>query len=104
VENLTMPLRWLRLLRRHSLAHVRVVVYTRERCPLCDEAIEFLTREKEQLGFHLTLVDVDSSEALREQHGDCVPVVEVDGKVRFRGHVNPVLWRRMITALTSRAG
>jgi hypothetical protein len=29
-----------------------------------------------------------------------VPVVEVEGKVRFRGHVNPVLWRRLIHSLT----
>jgi glutaredoxin len=94
-----MPLRWLRWLRRHSLANVRVVVYTRQTCPLCEEAIAFLDRERGQLGFELTLVDVDSSDLLREQHGEWVPVVEVDGKVRFRGHINPVLWRRLVTAL-----
>ncbi len=94
-----MPLRWLRFLRRRTLTGARVVVYTRQNCPLCDEAIDFLTRERERLGFQLTLVDVDSSAALRELHGNCVPVVEVEGQVRFRGHVNPVLWRRLVTVL-----
>jgi glutaredoxin len=94
-----MPLRWLRFLRRLALTGVHVVVYTRRNCPLCDEAIEFLERERPRLGFRMTLVDVDSSASLREQHGNCVPVVEVDGKVRFRGHVNPVLWRRLLTAM-----
>jgi hypothetical protein len=26
-----------------------------------------------------------------------VPVVEFDGKIRFRGHVDPVLLRRLLT-------
>ena len=91
-----MPLRWLRFLRRRKLTGVRVVVYTRQICPLCDEAIAFLNREQGRLGFQLVLIDADSSDLLRQQHGECVPVVEVDGKVRFRGHVNPVLWRRLM--------
>ena len=95
-----MPLRWLRFLRRCTLTGVLVVVYTHHNCPLCDDAIEFLERERQRLGFQMTLVDVDSSASLREQHGNCVPVVEVEGKVRFRGHVNPVLWRRLIHSLT----
>ncbi len=94
-----MPLRWMRFLRRRTLTGVRVVVYTRQNCPLCDEAIEFLRREQSRLGFQLLLSDVDSSDSLREQHGNCVPVVEIDGKVRFRGHVNPVLWQRLLSAL-----
>jgi len=94
-----MPLRWLRFLRRRTLTGVRVVVYTRKNCPLCDEAIDFLKREQGRSGFQLALVDVDSSDALHELHGDWVPVIEVDGKVRFRGHVNPALWRRLLTAM-----
>ena len=95
-----MPSRWWRLLRRHALTGVRVVVYTRANCPLCDDAIAFLERERRKLGFQMQLIDVDSSDALRAQHGEWVPVVEVEGKVRFRGHINAVLWRRLVTALS----
>ncbi len=36
-------------------------------------------------GFTLTAVDVDADPALAEQYGECVPVVAIDGKVRFPG-------------------
>jgi len=94
-----MPGSWWRFLRRRVLAGVRVVVYTRQHCPLCDEAADFLESERSRQGFSLDFVDVDDDATLREKYGDCVPVVEVDGKVRFRGHVNPVLWWRLVDAL-----
>jgi hypothetical protein len=28
-----------------------------------------------------------------------VPVVEINGRVRFRGHINPVLLRRLVLRL-----
>ena len=40
-------------------------------------------------------VDIDADPALRERFDTCVPVVEIDGQVRFRGRVEPVLLRRM---------
>ena len=47
-------------------------------------------------GFTLTVVDVDADPALAKQYGECVPVVTIDGKVRFRGRVNAVLLERML--------
>jgi glutaredoxin len=71
-------------------------MYTRAGCHLCDEARAQLENAQKEHGFALELVDVDSDPELREAHGDCVPVVLVDGKVRFRGRVNPVLLRRLL--------
>jgi len=42
------------------------------------------------------LVDVDASPELRDRFDTCVPVVEIDGKIRFRGHVDRVLLRRLL--------
>jgi hypothetical protein len=50
----------------------------------------------------LATVDVDSDPELVARHGDCVPVVTVNGKVRFRGAVNPVLLARLLTAEAAR--
>ena len=98
-----MPGFWRRFWGRgESLAGVRVVVYTRANCPLCDEAAHFLEAERHVLGFALKYVDVDRHPALREAHGNWVPVVEVAGKVRFRGHINAVLWRRLVRGLKYR--
>ena len=41
-------------------------------------------------------VDIDTDPQLVERFGTCVPVVEIDGVVRFRGRVNDVLLRRLI--------
>ena len=67
-------------------------VYTREGCHLCDDAIVELKRA----GFNPKLVDVDSDPRLVETYGDCVPVVSIDGKVRFRGRVSPILLKRLL--------
>lgn len=71
---------------------MNVVLYTRVGCHLCDDARGLL----ESLGLSPRLVDVDADEALRERFNECVPVVEIDGKVRFRGWVDPVLLRRLL--------
>ena len=59
---------------------------------MCDDALETL----ETYGFDVTLIDIDQDPQLVEQFCDCVPVVEIDGKIRFRGEVNEVLLLRLI--------
>lgn len=44
----------------------------------------------------MTTVDIDQDPRLRERFDQCVPVVEIDGKIRFRGKVNPVLLDRLL--------
>jgi predicted thioredoxin/glutaredoxin len=47
-------------------------------------------------GLNPQLVDIDADPELRLQFDHCVPVVAIDGKVRFRGRVNPTLLRRLL--------
>ena len=68
------------------------VLYTRQDCHLCEEARQILERN----GFLVESIDIDRDETLREQFDLCVPVVEIDGRVRFRGRVNEVLLRRLV--------
>lgn len=72
----------------------QTIVYTRPGCHLCDEAIGLLRA----FGLAPELVDIDSEPALRGKYTDCVPVVVIDGKPRFRGRVNPVLLARLLAA------
>lgn len=73
-----------------------VLLYTRTGCHLCDDAHAVLLQARERYPFTLTLVDVDSAPELVQQYGECVPVVLVDGTLRFRGRVNPVLLTRLL--------
>jgi glutaredoxin len=71
---------------------MNVVIYTRNGCHLCEDAEALLKAQ----GLVPTLIDVDADEALRERFNECVPVVEIDGKIRFRGRVDPVLLKRLL--------
>jgi glutaredoxin len=70
----------------------KAIIYTRSGCHLCEEAELLLVRH----GLRPELIDIDADAALRECYNDCVPVVLIDGKERFRGTVNEVLLRRIL--------
>src|SRR5258708_1383124 len=92
---------WLTLWRRkraQSVADWRVVMYTRAGCHLCDDAWTLLEQAQQDYGFTLTKTDVDADPELAARYGLEVPVVEINGKVRFRGVVNPVLLQRLFDA------
>lgn len=69
-----------------------VKLYTRQGCHLCDDAHALLARH----GLAPVLVDIDADPTLRERYNECVPVVEIDGKERFRGRVNEFLLQRLL--------
>jgi glutaredoxin len=69
-----------------------VVLYSRQGCHLCDLAGEVLTRH----GLRFDVVDVDKDPALRAHYNECVPVVTIDGKERFRGRVDELLLLRLL--------
>ena len=73
---------------------MNVILYTRTGCHLCDDAEQVLAEH----GLQAKKVDIDANadESLREQFDTCVPVVEIDGKVRFRGQVDPLLLKRLL--------
>jgi glutaredoxin len=73
-----------------------VILYTRHACPLCDEAADLLRRH----GLNPRPVPIDDDPALQFRFDTCVPVVQIDGRIRFRGRVNEVLLRRLLRSLS----
>ncbi len=69
-----------------------MVLYSRQGCHLCTDAEQLLL----QHGLRPRVIDIDHDPALQERFDTCVPVVEIDGKVRFRGRVDALLLRRII--------
>jgi glutaredoxin len=57
----------------------RVVLITRSSCHLCDDARQVVASLCGDVGVAFEEVDVDANSALRDEHGDFVPVVLVDG-------------------------
>jgi glutaredoxin len=89
---------WWRGRKAGGPTHLHVVMYTRHGCHLCEDAWALLQRERGRYGFVLEAVDVDTDAELAARHGMEVPVVVVNGKVRFRGIVNPHLLARLLRA------
>ena len=73
----------------------RVVLYTKKDCHLCDDAKQLLLKYQEYFP-EIEETDIETDPHLLEQYAKCIPVIEIDGKVRFRGRVNEVLLRRLI--------
>lgn len=70
----------------------KVILYTRENCCLCEDAKRIL----EMYGLQPQLVDIDKHPEKLARYSDCVPVVEINDKVHFRGKVNEILLRRIL--------
>ncbi|MCA9053612.1 MAG: glutaredoxin family protein [Planctomycetaceae bacterium] len=76
------------------------VLYTRRGCHLCDEAHQLLAAYADYLP-ELVLVDIDVDPARRDEFDTCVPVVEFDGRVRFRGEVSERMLQRLLEGTPS---
>ena len=75
-----------------TLTQERVVVYVEPGCNCCRAAIELI----ESLDTVPRVVRLEDFPEIRHKHGAAVPIVEIDGRVRFFGKVDPVLLRRTL--------
>jgi glutaredoxin len=78
--------------------HLRFIVYSRAQCCCCHKALGLLRDRQARSGFAIEEIDIDTDPALVANYNTEVPVVAVNGKVRFRGVVNPVLLDRLLLA------
>ncbi len=84
--------------------HLTFTVYTRAQCCCCHKALDLLRDHQRRHGFQIAEVDIDDDPALVARYNTEVPVVTVNGKVRFRGVVNPALLERLLAAEGEEAG
>jgi len=90
-----------RLWRRPPRAdHLTFTVYTRAQCCCCHKALEVLKDAQERFGYAIEEVDIDGDSELVAQFDTTVPVVALNGKVRFRGVVKPALLDRLLRGET----
>ncbi|MBF0705694.1 glutaredoxin family protein [Guptibacillus hwajinpoensis] len=65
-----------------------VILYSKETCPLCDEAYELLLELQKEEMFSLQIVDIYKDEALLEKFMLMIPVVEIDEEVVDYGRIS----------------
>jgi glutaredoxin len=69
-----------------------VLLYTRAGCHLCDDALGILRSH----GLAVRTINIDDEPELKLKYDECVPVVVIDGRERFRGRIDEVLLRRLL--------
>ena len=83
---------------KRRLDGLTFTVYVRAQCCCCHKAVDMLRDYRKRFGFAIEEIDVDSDPALVDAYGLTVPVVALNGKVRFKGVINPALLERLLTA------
>ncbi|SEO32341.1 Glutaredoxin-like domain [Halorientalis persicus] len=75
-----------------------VTVYSRENCHLCDEAKATIEAVAEEVSAEVEIeeIDVDDDPDLREEYGERVPYVLVDGTPTFKFRVDEAELRRKL--------
>ncbi len=76
---------------------IKLQLYTKADCPLCDEAKEFLEPIAAQFPIQIEEIDITANLGLFTKYKELIPVLELDGKrlCVHRIHVN-VLKRKLM--------
>lgn len=77
---------------------MRVVLYAREGCHLCETAREVILAERARTPFAFDEVDIETSDALVREYGIRIPVVTVEGEERFEYEVDPAAFAALVRA------
>jgi glutaredoxin len=62
---------------------VRLLLYTRPGCHLCDDARAAIGRVRAHAHFDLVEIDIESDDALHRAYLERIPVVALDGQELF---------------------
>ena len=79
---------------------MKVTLYSKEDCGLCEEAEEILRRARKLVRFETELIYIEDDPALFSRYQDRIPVVEVGGEEVASA---PVEEARLLAVLSSYA-
>lgn len=67
---------------------VRVDIYSRPGCHLCEEAKDVIEQVRKRYGFDLQLINIEDDAALEQAYGTEIPVVFINGNKAFKYRVD----------------
>jgi glutaredoxin len=67
---------------------IRVEIYSRPGCHLCDEAKEVIERVRSRVPFDLRIVNIETDPKLERDYGEKIPVVFIGGNPIFNYFVD----------------
>jgi glutaredoxin len=82
---------------------IKLTLYTKSDCCLCDEALAALERVRAERPFQLEAVDIEGDPELMRRYGERIPVVHVSGIPTFEYRVDESELRQILTAVPTLA-
>lgn len=79
---------WKKFSRSFPADNVKVVIYSKPECHLCEQAKAELLRIQKQHGFQLDEVDISRDEKLLAEFGARIPLIWVNGRLVGKYHVD----------------
>ena len=76
----------------------RVLMYSRDRCHLCDEARQVVLSVRRSIPFEFEEIDIETSDELVKGFGIRIPVVLVDGEEVFEYRVDRARLEAILSA------
>lgn len=73
-----------------------ITFYTRQRCPLCEDALDILEPIARKRGQKVHVVDIDLDLTLLEKYNDRVPVIVIGDSVVAEGAITKADLKRAI--------
>lgn len=75
---------------------IRVEVYSKRDCCLCEEVKAVLLKVRRDIPFELREIDIESGPALYEAYKERIPLVVIDGHPAFKYRVDEEALRRRL--------
>ena len=75
-----------------------VTLYSRPGCHLCEEAKSVLAPLLSEFGVTLREVNIDEDAVLKQRYGWDIPVIFIGGRKAAKHRVDPVKFRRQLSA------
>lgn len=66
----------------------KVLVFSKDHCPLCDEAESLMKGLQTEFSFDLQIIDIYEDDALLEKYQLMIPVIVIDGEEADYGQVS----------------
>ena len=62
------------------MKQLKVTIYGRTGCHLCENVVNLLSSEKDQLNIAIEEILIDNNQELEDLYGQLIPVVHLEGK------------------------
>ncbi|MCG8606673.1 glutaredoxin family protein [bacterium] len=83
------------LLRKKRLK-VRVEIYSKPDCHLCDDAKALLNKARKSYPFEMIETDISEDDALFQEYKEQIPVVFINGRKAFKFKVDEDVFRKRL--------